>query len=181
MNCFWAMKNRIRIGITASRLPAMIRLYWDHHSSWNRASPTVRGRARSVEVIERPEHDDHGRIIAALGIVKDVTDRNKAEEELRLAATVFDNTDEGIIITDAKRKQLTEERQQRDAEREERRKEQEAKLAEKSEGETKKPEPKPNSAKARLKNLRNKKTEPEKPKPVTKPEESSDVQPQAAE
>lgn len=33
--------------------------------------------------------------------VEDITGQKQAEEELRLAATVFDNTDEGIIVTNA--------------------------------------------------------------------------------
>jgi diguanylate cyclase (GGDEF)-like protein/PAS domain S-box-containing protein len=61
------------------------------------------GTLRTVEASERPEFDVHGRRIAILGIIKDVTARNKTEQELRRAATVFDNTDEGIIVTDADR------------------------------------------------------------------------------
>lgn len=61
------------------------------------------GTLRTLEASERPEFDVHGRRIAILGIIKDVTARNKTEQELRRAATVFDNTDEGIIVTDADR------------------------------------------------------------------------------
>ncbi len=61
------------------------------------------GTLRTVEVTERPEVDEHGRPIGVVGIIKDITERNKTEQELRRAATVFDNTDEGIIVTDAKR------------------------------------------------------------------------------
>ncbi len=38
---------------------------------------------------------------------EDITERRKSEEELRRAATVFDNTDEGIIITDAHQNIIT--------------------------------------------------------------------------
>lgn len=61
------------------------------------------GSLRTVEVTERPELDERGRPVAAVGIIRDVTERNRTEQELRRAATVFDNTDEGIIVTDARR------------------------------------------------------------------------------
>ena len=56
---------------------------------------------RTVEVTERPEFDERGGPIAILGIIKHFTERNKQEQELRRAATVFDNTNEGSIVTDA--------------------------------------------------------------------------------
>jgi diguanylate cyclase (GGDEF)-like protein/PAS domain S-box-containing protein len=39
--------------------------------------------------------------------VDDITQRKQAEDELRQAATVFDNTDEGIIVTDAEQNIIT--------------------------------------------------------------------------
>ena len=59
---------------------------------------------RIVEVIERPQFDESGKPVAVLGIVKDITEHKKVEEELQRAATVFDNTDEGIIVTNAEGK-----------------------------------------------------------------------------
>lgn len=56
---------------------------------------------RMVEITERPEFDEGGKPIAVMGIVKDITERNKVEQELRRAATVFDNTDEAIMVTNA--------------------------------------------------------------------------------
>ncbi len=59
------------------------------------------GTERTVEIVERPELDESGVPVAILGMVKDITERRKVEEELRRAATVFQNTDEGIIVTNA--------------------------------------------------------------------------------
>ena len=38
---------------------------------------------------------------AIIGVVMDISDRVAASAELRLAATVFDNATEGILVTDA--------------------------------------------------------------------------------
>ena len=56
---------------------------------------------RLVEVSERPEFDENGKPVAFMGIVRDITERKKVEQELQRAATVFENTDEGIIVTNA--------------------------------------------------------------------------------
>jgi diguanylate cyclase (GGDEF)-like protein/PAS domain S-box-containing protein len=46
------------------------------------------------------EHDAAGRVRRGTGTVYDITARKQAEDELRLAASVFDNTHEGVTITD---------------------------------------------------------------------------------
>ena len=43
-----------------------------------------------------------GRPLRAIGTGQDITDYKRAEEGLRQAAVVFDNTDQGIIVTDAR-------------------------------------------------------------------------------
>ncbi|CAL93306.1 GGDEF domain-containing phosphodiesterase [Azoarcus olearius] len=43
-----------------------------------------------------------GAALAGIGTVQDITDRKLAEQSLRQAATVFENTGEGVIIADAK-------------------------------------------------------------------------------
>jgi PAS domain S-box-containing protein len=48
-----------------------------------------------------PLRDDHGRITHFIAVKEDITERKRAEEELRLHATVFDTATEGIIVTDA--------------------------------------------------------------------------------
>ncbi|MEZ5614365.1 MAG: PAS domain S-box protein [Rhodocyclaceae bacterium] len=56
-------------------------------------------------VRERAEitFDDAGRPLMGIGTVQDVTERKEAELKLRLAASVFENSLEGVVITDAGR------------------------------------------------------------------------------
>ncbi|RRQ20888.1 bifunctional diguanylate cyclase/phosphodiesterase [Thiohalobacter thiocyanaticus] len=53
------------------------------------------------ETVKTPMRDSRGNLIGVLGIARDVTRRKQAEDELRLAAMVFEQSREGIIITDA--------------------------------------------------------------------------------
>jgi len=48
-----------------------------------------------------PLRDSENRVYGICGISTDITDRRRIEEKLLLTAQVFDNTQEGIIITDA--------------------------------------------------------------------------------
>ena len=61
------------------------------------------GAIRTVEVLTRPEFDEDGVPRAILGVFKDVTERHKTEQALKQAATVFQNTDEAIIVADVDR------------------------------------------------------------------------------
>ena len=45
--------------------------------------------------------DDSGKLVRFSGIISDKTQQRQEEERLRLAATVVDNTAEGIVVTDA--------------------------------------------------------------------------------
>ena len=47
-----------------------------------------------------PIRGDDGKITHYVGVKEDVTDRKLAEEQLRMNATVFDTTAEGIMVTD---------------------------------------------------------------------------------
>ncbi|MCB1777429.1 MAG: diguanylate cyclase, partial [Candidatus Competibacteraceae bacterium] len=62
------------------------------------------GEKRYVEVTKVPVRDETGAIVGIQGIYWDITSRKQAEEQLRQAARVFDNTKEGIMITDASAK-----------------------------------------------------------------------------
>jgi diguanylate cyclase (GGDEF)-like protein/PAS domain S-box-containing protein len=48
-----------------------------------------------------PLHDCAGQVMGVLGIYDDITERKHNEESLQLSASVFANTQEGIVITDA--------------------------------------------------------------------------------
>lgn len=60
------------------------------------------GRVKWVHKRFITHHDADGRPLRSIGTVQDITARRLAEEQLRLAASVFDNSLNGILITDAK-------------------------------------------------------------------------------
>lgn len=59
------------------------------------------GRMRALEAHGLVQHDGDGRPVRVTGINRDITQRRTQEEQLRLAASVFDHAHEGIAITDA--------------------------------------------------------------------------------
>ena len=65
----------------------------------------VDGYRGLFETIKTPMRDDAGRLIGVLGVARDITERNKAEEQLRIAAAAFE-TQEGIAILGADRRIL---------------------------------------------------------------------------
>ncbi|MEI6621605.1 MAG: PAS domain S-box protein [Actinomycetes bacterium] len=58
------------------------------------------GQIRTVEVHSSP-FEDRGKSLL-FSIIRDVTERDRLESQLRQAAAVFDNTLEAVVITDAK-------------------------------------------------------------------------------
>ena len=56
---------------------------------------------RPVEVTLKMVRDDHGADLAMLVSLHDLSHSRQIEARLRLAASVFENTDEGVVITDA--------------------------------------------------------------------------------
>ncbi|MDD4913262.1 MAG: PAS domain S-box protein [Sideroxydans sp.] len=52
-------------------------------------------------VIFVPELNKEGAVVGALGIGRDINERKRGEENLRITASVFDTTQEAIVITDA--------------------------------------------------------------------------------
>ena len=61
----------------------------------------LQGRLCWVESHVVPMRDSEGHITTLLGITRDITQRKKANEHLKLAARVFSEAHEGILITDA--------------------------------------------------------------------------------
>ena len=58
---------------------------------------------RWLDILARgfPVFDDDGRMIRIVGTTVDITERKMREAELRMAATVFSSTHEGVVVTDA--------------------------------------------------------------------------------
>lgn len=57
------------------------------------------GHKGIFETIKSPLKTDQNKTIGILGIARDITERKQAEEQSHLAASVFDNTREGVIIS----------------------------------------------------------------------------------
>ncbi|WP_234085860.1 EAL domain-containing protein [Azonexus sp. R2A61] len=68
--------------------------------------PTVHGE-RILHSVRFPLHGDDGVVYAVCTQSTDVTERKHAEDQLRLAARVFDHSGEGIVVTDANARILT--------------------------------------------------------------------------
>ena len=65
------------------------------------------GATRLLRTVKLPIADEHGRAQYLLGISEDITDRKRAEEQLRIAARAFENTADGVVIYDAQRRILS--------------------------------------------------------------------------
>lgn len=59
------------------------------------------GHQETLETIKTPIHHKNGELIGVLGVGRDITERKCAEEQAKLAASVFKNAHEGIMICDA--------------------------------------------------------------------------------
>ena len=58
------------------------------------------GEYRWIEDLVRPHRNADGTIISVFGVARDITERKHAEIQLRLAASVFETTPDGIMVTD---------------------------------------------------------------------------------
>ncbi len=58
------------------------------------------GRRFVVHTVKSPVRNEQGDVIGILGVFWDITDRKYAEEELKQAAAVFENTADGVLVTD---------------------------------------------------------------------------------
>ncbi len=72
----------------------------EHRILVDGATRWVRERAEIVR-------DNEGRPSEGIGTVQDITERKESELQLRLAASVFENSQEGVMITDAERKSIS--------------------------------------------------------------------------
>ncbi len=59
------------------------------------------GHQELLETIKTPVYNVSGELIGVLGIARNISERVRAEEQLRIAATAFESQ-EGMVITDAK-------------------------------------------------------------------------------
>jgi diguanylate cyclase (GGDEF)-like protein/PAS domain S-box-containing protein len=53
-----------------------------------------------VHTVKTPVQDSHGQCIGILGVFWDITEQQRTEQRLKQSAAVFENTAEGVIITD---------------------------------------------------------------------------------
>jgi PAS domain S-box-containing protein len=63
----------------------------------------AQGETRWVRELAELEFGRDNRAVSAIGTAHDITERKQAELQLRLAATVFENSREGVTITDLQR------------------------------------------------------------------------------
>jgi diguanylate cyclase (GGDEF)-like protein/PAS domain S-box-containing protein len=61
---------------------------------------TADGTTRDLEVIKVPVRADDGETAGVLAVARDITERRRAERELRIASVAFESQD-GMLITDA--------------------------------------------------------------------------------
>jgi diguanylate cyclase (GGDEF)-like protein/PAS domain S-box-containing protein len=59
------------------------------------------GHRELLEKIKTPMRDSQGKLIGVLGIARNITQRKLAEENLLIITSVFDNSHDAILITDA--------------------------------------------------------------------------------
>ncbi len=59
------------------------------------------GQERLVHTVKSPIRNERGDVIGILGAFWDITERKRDETRLRQSATVFENTAEGVLITDS--------------------------------------------------------------------------------
>ncbi len=68
---------------------------------WNTVLRRPDGEERWLYCKAERQSDEDGNHAKLVGIAQDITSRKKEEQELRLSNAVFNNTSEGILITDA--------------------------------------------------------------------------------
>lgn len=66
----------------------------------------INGRRTWVETYKAPLFDERGEVQGTVGFSRDISSRKEAEDALTLAALVFDNSSEAMLVTDADSKIL---------------------------------------------------------------------------
>ncbi len=66
----------------------------------------IGGRRAWVETYKAPLIDDSGEVLGTVGFSRDISVRKDAENAIKLAALVFDNSSEAMLVTDASNKIL---------------------------------------------------------------------------
>jgi diguanylate cyclase (GGDEF)-like protein/PAS domain S-box-containing protein len=67
---------------------------------WELTLPRPTGEMITLEFRATPEFGPDGKTAGVLSMARDITERRATEQQLRMAASVFDTAKEGIIITD---------------------------------------------------------------------------------
>ncbi len=60
-----------------------------------------RGVRKWFETYKAPVMDEQGQLLGSVGFARDISERRKSEENMRLAALVYQNSSEAMIVTDA--------------------------------------------------------------------------------
>ncbi|MCE2571580.1 putative bifunctional diguanylate cyclase/phosphodiesterase [Motilimonas eburnea] len=60
------------------------------------------GEKHLIDMFKVPFFDENDQVLGLIGVGRDITEKRKAEKRLKRAAIVFENTQEGILITDKK-------------------------------------------------------------------------------
>jgi diguanylate cyclase (GGDEF)-like protein/PAS domain S-box-containing protein len=58
------------------------------------------GHEHWVETFKSPVIDDQERVLGTIGLARDITGEREIDEKLNLAASIYDNSSEGMLITD---------------------------------------------------------------------------------
>ncbi len=66
-----------------------------------------RGEHKWFETYKAPVMDEQGQLLGTVGFARDISERKKIEENLRLAALVYENSSEAMLVTDASNKILS--------------------------------------------------------------------------
>jgi diguanylate cyclase (GGDEF)-like protein/PAS domain S-box-containing protein len=88
---------------TAERLRTIdARVLQSGETTEEEVESVVNGSRRVYWDVKRPIYNEHGEIDGLIGLSTDISERKTAEEAMRLAELVYQNSSEGMAVTDAK-------------------------------------------------------------------------------